>query len=123
MDPRIYVDMDRAIHCLPRLASKRIARMPAKPQERFRKGSLPAPPPQRRTESGSFALFVPPPAPVALTDLLAGYRALMQVADQLPAMLTVRAGNGRFTRHVKVPRSRLFLRWFLDQHVCRRAAH
>src|SRR4051794_30203753 len=127
MDPTIHTAMDRPIQSsdpLPGPARlKRIARMPAKPEERFRRDSLPVPPPQKRTESGSFTLFVPPPAPVALTDLLAAYRAVMQVADQLPAMLTVRAGDGRFTRRIKVPRMRLFLRWFVNQHVGRRTAH
>jgi uncharacterized RDD family membrane protein YckC len=124
MDPRIHAGLDREIHCPASGGPRTIGCMATSAGGRFRPGSLPAPPPQpQRTDSGSFVLFVPPPAPVALTDLLKGYRALMQVADQLPSMLTVRAGNGRFTRHVKVPRSRLFLHWFLNQHVSRRAAH
>ena len=68
-------------------------------------------------------LVVTPPAPDALTDLLAGYRATLQVADQLPPLLTVRAGDGSITRRVRVPRLRMFLRYFLNQHVCRRLAH
>lgn len=98
--------------------------MASSTEERFRRDALPAPP--ARTESGSVPtglVVVAPPAPVALTDLLAGYRAALQVADQLPAMLTVRAGDGRFTRRVRVPRLRMFLRYFLNQHVCRRLAH
>src|SRR3954464_6933626 len=124
MDPRIHAGVDREIHCPGDDSAGTIGTMAAGTQGRFRTGSLPAPPPgPQRTESGSFVLFTPPPAPVALTDLLKGYRVLMQVADQLPAMLTVRAGDGRVTRHVKVPRSRLFLNWFLNQHIARRAAH
>ena len=68
-------------------------------------------------------VVVTPPAPDALTDLLAGYRATLQVADQLPPLLTVRAGDGKITRRVRVPRLRMFLRYFLNQHVCRRLAH
>src|SRR5215212_1540958 len=126
MDPRIHAGLDRRIHCPGRGGPRTIGSMATSTGGRFRPGSLPAPTPTpqpQRTDSGSFVLFTPPPAPVALTDLLKGYRALLQVADQLPGMLTVRAGNGRFTRHVKVPRSRLFLHWFLNQHVARRAAH
>jgi uncharacterized RDD family membrane protein YckC len=68
-------------------------------------------------------VVVTPPAPDALTDLLAGYRATLQVADDLPPLLTVRAGNGKITRRVRVPRLRMFLRYFLNQHICRRLAH
>ena len=66
---------------------------------------------------------VVPPAPDALTDLRAGYRATLEVADDLPPVLTVRAGDGRITRRVRVPRLRMFLRYFLNQHICRRLAH
>jgi len=96
--------------------------MASSTQQRFRKDSLPGGPPAR-TESGSLLVYVPPPAPVALTDLLQGFRSALQVADKLPAVLTVRAGDGRFTRQIKVPRLRLFLRYFLNQHICRRLAH
>ena len=68
-------------------------------------------------------VVVAPPAPDALKDLLAGYRATLDVADDLPPMLTVRAGDGRVTRRVRVPRMRMFLRYFLNQHICRRLAH
>ena len=90
-------------------------------QERFRRDALPAPP--AGSEPGSVLVVVPPPAPLALTELLEGYRSALQVADQLPALLTVRAGDGRVTRRVRVPRLRLFLRYFLNQHVSRRLAH
>jgi uncharacterized RDD family membrane protein YckC len=82
-------------------------------QERFRRETL-APP--------GMVVVVPPP-PDALTDLLAGYRATLQVAEDLPPVLTVRAGDGSFTRRVRVPRLRMFLRYFLNQHICRRLAH
>jgi len=52
-------------------------------------------------------VVVAPPAPDALTDLPANYRATLQVADQLPPMLTVRVGGGTYTR--RVPRVRMFL--------------
>ena len=68
-------------------------------------------------------VVVTPPAPDALTDLLAGYRATLQVADDLPPLLTVRAGDGKLTRRVRVPRLRMFLRYFLNQHICRRLAY
>ena len=68
-------------------------------------------------------VYVPPPAPVALTDLLQSFRSALQVADKLPPVLTVRAGDGQFTRHIQVPRLRMFLRYFLNQHICRRLAH
>ena len=93
-------------------------------RQRFRPDAPPAP--VARPEPGSLPagmVVVAPPAPVELTDLLAGYRAALRVADQLPALLTVRAGDGRYTRRVRVPRMRLFLRYFLNQHVCRRLAH
>src|SRR3954447_17908284 len=123
MDPRIHAGLDREIHCPLPDDPRTIGTMAAGTQGRFNTGSLPAPPPQpQRTESGSFVLLTPPPAPVALTDLLAAYRALMQVADDLDAMPKVRAGHGRFTRQVKVPRLRLFLRWFLNAHISRRIA-
>ena len=96
--------------------------MASSTQERFRRDSLPGGPPAR-TESGSLLVYVPPPAPVALTDLLQSFRSALQVADKLPAVLTVRAGDGRFTRRIRVPRLRMFLRYFLNQHICRRLAH
>ena len=68
-------------------------------------------------------VVVAPAPPDALTDLLAGFRSALQVADQLPALLTVKAGHGKLTRHIRVPRLRLFLRYFLNQHVARRLAH
>jgi uncharacterized RDD family membrane protein YckC len=93
-------------------------------QERFRRDVLGEPPgPEAGALPSSVVVVAPPPAPDALTDLLAGYRAALQVADELPPMLTVRAGGGRFTRKVRVPRLRMFLRYFLNQHVCRRIAH
>ena len=97
--------------------------MASSTEERFRRESLPVAPPPSRTESGSLMVYIPPPAPVALTDLLQGYRSALQVADKLPPVLTVRAGDGTFTRRVQVPRLRMFLRFFLNQHVCRRLAH
>ncbi len=97
--------------------------MASSTQERFRRDSLPAPGPPTRTESGSLMVYIPPPAPVALTELLKGFRSALQVADQLPAVLTVRAGNGRFTRRIRVPRLRMFLRYFLNYHVSRRLSH
>jgi uncharacterized RDD family membrane protein YckC len=68
-------------------------------------------------------VVVAPPAPDALTDLLRGYRATLEVAEDLPPMLTVRAGEGRMTKRIRVPRLRMFLRYFLNQHICRRLAH
>jgi uncharacterized RDD family membrane protein YckC len=90
-------------------------------QERFRRDVLGVQPGPGPVPTGM--VVVAPPAPDALTDLLAGYRATLQVADQLPPMLTVRVGDGTFTRRVRVPRVRMFLRYFLNQHVCRRLAH
>jgi uncharacterized RDD family membrane protein YckC len=91
-------------------------------QERFRRESLPTGTPSR-TESGSLMVYIPPPAPVALTDLLEGFRSALQVADKLPPLLTVRAGEGLITKRIKVPRLRMFLRYYLNQHVSRRLAH
>src|SRR5215211_1419839 len=122
MDRRIHAGMDRAIHCPSPRGSGTISLMASSTEQRFSREALPAPPPQR-TDSGSLLVVVPPPAPVALTDLIAGYRSALQVADQLPALLTVRAGDGAFTRRVRVPRLRMFLRYFLNQHVLRRLAH
>jgi uncharacterized RDD family membrane protein YckC len=96
--------------------------MASSTQERFRRETLPLAPPAR-SDSGSVMVFVPPPAPVALTDLLESFRSALQVADKLPAVLTVRAGDGRLTRHIQVPRLRLFLRYYLNQHISRRLAH
>ena len=123
MDRRIYAGMDRPIHCSACRGCKTIVHMASSTQERFRRETLPLSPPAR-TDSGSpLVVYVPPPAPVALTDLLESFRSAMQVADKLPAVLTVRAGDGRLTRHIQVPRLRLFLRYFLNQHVSRRLAH
>jgi uncharacterized RDD family membrane protein YckC len=93
-------------------------------QERFRRDVLgvqpgPGAPPQLQPGM----VVVAPPAPDELTDLLQGYRATLQVADDLPPLLTVRAGEGRMTRRVRVPRLRMFLRYFLNQHISRRLAH
>jgi uncharacterized RDD family membrane protein YckC len=96
--------------------------MASSTQERFRTEGLPGDLPAR-TEPGSLLVYVPPPAPVALTELLAGFRSALQVADDLPPVLTVRAGDGRLTRRIQVPRLRMFLRYFLNQHICRRLAH
>jgi uncharacterized RDD family membrane protein YckC len=96
--------------------------MASSTQERFRRETLPLAPPAR-SDSGSLMVFVPPPAPVALTDLLESFRSALQVADRLPPVLTVRAGDGKFTRHLQVPRLRLFLRYYLNQHISRRLAH
>jgi uncharacterized RDD family membrane protein YckC len=68
-------------------------------------------------------VVVTPPPPDALKDLLLNYRATLEVAEDLPPVLTVRAGDGRLTRRVRVPRLRMFLRYFLNQHICRRLAH
>ena len=122
MDLRIHTGMDRPIHCPAWRSWKTIGSMASSTQERFRRDSLPGGPPAR-TESGSLLVYVPPPAPVALTDLLQSYRSALQVADKLPPVLTVRAGDGKFTRRVQVPRLRMFLRYFLHQHICRRLAH
>jgi uncharacterized RDD family membrane protein YckC len=96
--------------------------MASSTQERFRRETLPLAPPAR-TGSGTPVVFVPPPAPVALTGLLNSFRSALQVADQLPPVLTVRAGDGRFTKRIQVPRLRMFLRYYLNQHICRRLAH
>ncbi len=96
--------------------------MASSAQQRFRSDTL-VPGPPSRTESGSLMVYVPPPAPVALTDLLASFRSALQVADKLPAVLTVRAGDGKLTKRIQVPRLRMFLRYYLNQHVCRRLAH
>jgi uncharacterized RDD family membrane protein YckC len=92
-------------------------------QERFRRDVLGEQPGPGEPVLPSPVVVAPPPAPDALTDLLAGYRAALQVADQLPPLLTVRAGDGSVTKRVRVPRLRLFLRYFLNQHVGRRLAH
>ena len=93
-------------------------------QERFRRDVLGVQPgPDALPTVPPGMVVVTPPAPDALTDLLAGYRATLQVADDLPPVLTVRAGDGRITRRVRVPRMRMFLRYFLNQHICRRLAH
>ena len=111
MDRTIHGGMDRAIHCSASRGSQTIGAVRSTVEGRFRRDVL-AP-----------VVVAPPPAPDALTDLLAGYRAALQVADQLPPLLTVRAGDGRITRRVRVPRLRMFLRYFLNHHVCRRLAH
>jgi uncharacterized RDD family membrane protein YckC len=93
-------------------------------QERFRRDVLGVQPgPDALPAVAPGMVVVTPPAPDALTDLLAGYRATLQVADDLPPLLTVRAGDGTITRRVRVPRLRMFLRYFLNQHICRRLAH
>ena len=92
-------------------------------QERFRRDVLGVQPGPDAPPLQAGMVVVTPPAPDALTDLLAGYRATLEVADDLPPVLTVRAGNGRVTRRVRVPRLRMFLRYFLNQHICRRLAH
>ena len=122
MDLKIHAGMDQAIHCPACRGCKTIGSVASSTQERFRRDSLPGGPPAR-TESGSLLVYVPPPAPIALTDLLQSFRAALQVADKLPPVLTVRAGDGTFTRRIKVPRLRMFLRYFLNQHICRRLAH
>ncbi len=114
--------MDRPIHCPARRGSKTIPAMASSTQERFRRETLPLAPPER-TDSGSLMVFIPPPAPVALTDLLESFRSALQVADKLPPVLTVRAGDGQLTRRIEVPRLRLFLRYYLNQHISRRLAH
>ena len=91
-------------------------------------GTVPQRQPARRSRPrgpspARCSVYVPPPAPVALTDLLQSFRSALQVADKLPPVLTVRAGDGKFTRRIKVPRLRMFLRYFLNQHICRRLAH
>jgi uncharacterized RDD family membrane protein YckC len=96
--------------------------MASSTQERFRRETLPLSPPAR-SDSGSLMVFIPPPAPVALTDLLESFRSALQVAARLPPVLTVKAGEGMLTRHIQVPRLRLFLRYYLNQHICRRLAH
>ena len=63
-------------------------------QERFRRDVLGVPPGPDQLPVPAGMVVVAPPAPDALTDLLAGYRATLQVADQLPPLLTVRAGDG-----------------------------
>jgi uncharacterized RDD family membrane protein YckC len=92
-------------------------------QERFRRD--PQPTAVAATEPGALpaGVVVAPSAPMELTSLLAGYRAALLVAEQLPPVLTVRAGGGRYLRRVRVPRMRLFLRYFLNQHVCRRLTY
>ena len=91
-------------------------------QERFRRETLPLTP-EARTDSGTPVVFVPPPAPLALTGLLNSFRQALQVADKLPPVLTIRAGDGKLTKHIQVPRLRMFLRYYLNQHICRRLAH
>jgi uncharacterized RDD family membrane protein YckC len=97
--------------------------MASSTQERFRRETLPLSPPARSDSGSPLVVYVPPPAPVALTDLLESFRSALQVADKLSAVLTVRAGDGRLTRHLQVPRLRLFLRYYLNQHISRRLAH
>jgi hypothetical protein len=115
--------IDRSI--APRSATRRqSASVRSSTQERFRRDVLGVQPgPDALPAVPPGMVVVTPPAPDELTDLLAGYRATLQVADDLPPMLTVRAGNGRMTRRVRVPRLRMFLRYFLNQHICRRLAH
>jgi uncharacterized RDD family membrane protein YckC len=97
--------------------------MASSTQERFRRETLPLSPPARSESGSPLMVFIPPPAPVALTDLLESFRSALQVADTLPPVLTVRAGDGKLTRHIQVPRLRLFLRYYLNQHISRRLAH
>jgi uncharacterized RDD family membrane protein YckC len=116
--------MDRAIHCPARRGSRTIGLVRSSTQERFRRdvlGVQPGPGTASTLQPGM--VVVVPPAPDALTDLLLGYRAALDVAEDLPPMLTVRAGDGRITRRVRVPRTRMFLRYFLNQHICRRLAY
>jgi len=124
MDRKIHAGMDRAIHCPAQRGSQTIAWMRSSTQERFRRDVLGVPPgPGELPTVPAGMVVVAPPAPDALKDLLAGYRATLDVADDLPPLLTVRAGDGRITRRVRVPRLRMFLRYFLNQHVTRRLAH
>ena len=115
--------IDRSI--APRSAARRqSALVRSSTQERFRRDVLGVQPgPDALPAVAPGMVVVTPPAPDALTDLLAGYRATLQVADDLPPLLTVRAGDGKVTRRVRVPRLRMFLRYFLNQHICRRLAH
>ena len=115
--------IDRSI--APRGAARRqSALVRSSTQERFRRDVLGVQPgPDALPAVAPGMVVVTPPAPDALTDLLAGYRATLQVADDLPPLLTVRAGDGKVTRRVRVPRLRMFLRYFLNQHICRRLAH
>ena len=115
--------IDRSI--APRSAARRQSTfVRSSTQERFRRDVLGVQPgPDALPAVAPGMVVVTPPAPDALTDLLAGYRATLQVADDLPPLLTVRAGDGRITRRVRVPRLRMFLRYFLNQHICRRLAH
>jgi uncharacterized RDD family membrane protein YckC len=123
MDRRIYVGMDRPIHCSAWRGCKTIGSMASSAQERFRRETLPLSPPARSDSGSNLMVYIPPPAPVALTELLESFRSALQVADKLSAVLTVRAGDGRLTKHIQVPRLRLFLRYYLNQHICRRLAH
>jgi uncharacterized RDD family membrane protein YckC len=123
MDRRIHAAMDRPIHCSGRRGWKTIAPMASSTQERFRRETLPLSPPARSESGSPLMVYIPPPAPVALTELLESFRSALQVADKLPPVLTVRAGDGRLTRHIQVPRLRLFLRYFLNGHISRRLAH
>ena len=115
--------IDRSI--APRGAARRqSAFVRSSTQERFRRDVLGVPPgPGELPAVAPGMVVVTPPAPDALTDLLRGYRATLQVADDLPPLLTVRAGDGKVTRRVRVPRARMFLRYFLNQHISRRLAH
>jgi uncharacterized RDD family membrane protein YckC len=97
--------------------------MASSAQERYRRETLPLSPPARSESGSPLVVYVPPPAPIALTELLESFRSALQVADRLSAVLTVRAGDGRITRPIQVPRLRLFLRYYLNQHICRRLAH
>ena len=98
MDRRIHAGMDRPIHC-PALSRLQDNRHPWPPA--LRNGSAGRRCRCRRRPGATPArvmVFVPPPAPVALTDLLESFRSALQVADKLSPVLTVRAGDGRLTR-------------------------
>jgi uncharacterized RDD family membrane protein YckC len=109
----------------PRGAARRQSAFVSSTTQRFRRDDVIAVPPgpEGLPVAPAGMVVVAPAPPDALTDLLTGYRSALQVADQLPPLLTVRAGDGKLTRRVRVPRLRLFLRYFLNQHVCRRLAH
>ena len=93
MDRKIHAGMDRPIHCPACRGWKTIAPMASSTQERFRRETLPLSPPARSESGSPLMVYIPPPAPVALTDLLESFRSALQVGDKLSPVLTVKAGD------------------------------
>jgi hypothetical protein len=57
-----------------------------------------------------------------MTALLRGYWQVFVLLDSTPAVVWTRVGSGRFSRHLRLPRLRWFLRPMVSFHVSRSVA-